>query len=134
MKLVVDTNVVFSFFKKESVVQEIMLSPIIEVYTPKEMFEEIAKYKERICKVAAISSPYFEDIVKVIREFVTCVERVQYEKEFIKARETLPAHAQSDAPFVGLALHLQIPLWSQDKALKRGQLVQIVSTEELVAM
>ena len=37
-----------------------------------------------------------------------------------------------DAPYIALALKLNCPIWSQDKALKKQSVVKIYSTEELI--
>ncbi|MEW6499155.1 MAG: PIN domain-containing protein [Cyanobacteriota bacterium] len=38
---------------------------------------------------------------------------------------------QEDAPFLALSLAMRIPLWSNDKALKKQSTVRVFSTEEL---
>ncbi len=134
MRFIVDTNVAFSFFRKDSVVRSIILSPFVDLYAPKELFRELAKYKERVCEIAEIEIEEFDEDVALIAELVESVEKWEYEKELLNAQQLLSAHTKSDAPFVGLALHLNIPIWSQDKALKRENLVQVFSTEELVTM
>ena len=47
MKLVVDANILFSFFKKESFTRKFILShPELELFTSEYVFEELEKYKE----------------------------------------------------------------------------------------
>ena len=52
MKLVVDANVLFSFFKKDSTTRELITSfEIFELYTPSLCIKELSKNKEEICRV-----------------------------------------------------------------------------------
>ncbi len=47
MKLVVDTNILFSFFKKDSVTREIMtMTGLFEFYTLRSRFDELFKHKD----------------------------------------------------------------------------------------
>ena len=41
---------------------------------------------------------------------------------------------KDDAHFIGLALYLGIPLWSNDKAIKTQDKVKVFSTLELIKM
>ena len=51
-----------------------------------------------------------------------------------QAESSLPFDAKEDAPFIGLALHLGVPLWSNDKMLKKQEKVKVVSTIELIKL
>ncbi|MBU4341533.1 MAG: hypothetical protein KJ928_02905 [Candidatus Altiarchaeota archaeon] len=50
MKLVVDTNVLFSFFRKESKTRELILNfELLDLNTPAFCISELLKYRETIC-------------------------------------------------------------------------------------
>ncbi|MEM0054229.1 MAG: PIN domain-containing protein [Nitrososphaeria archaeon] len=60
MKLVVDTNILFSFFKKDSSTRSIMTSvDLFEFHTLNSRFNELLKHREEICKKANITSEDF---------------------------------------------------------------------------
>ena len=49
MELVVDTNVLFSFFKSDSSTRKIIIGTSLTLYAPHETFTELIKYTEEIC-------------------------------------------------------------------------------------
>jgi predicted nucleic acid-binding protein len=62
MKLVVDSNVLFTFFWKNSISREIFLNQNLKLYSPEYCLEEIEKYANVIRKKTKIStSNYFTD-------------------------------------------------------------------------
>jgi predicted nucleic acid-binding protein len=66
MKIVVDTNILFSFFKRNSMTRRIITSvEFFEFYTLKSRFDELVKHKEEICIKANITN---EDFLKTIDE------------------------------------------------------------------
>ncbi|MBO3798485.1 MAG: hypothetical protein JTT13_06430 [Candidatus Brockarchaeota archaeon] len=60
MKLVVDTNILFSFFKKDSATRKIMTRiDLFEFYTLRSRFDELFKHKEEVCAKANITVEEF---------------------------------------------------------------------------
>jgi predicted nucleic acid-binding protein len=56
MKLVVDANILFSFFKRDSTTRNLLTSfELLELYTPALGFSELVKNKADICRKAVIS-------------------------------------------------------------------------------
>ena len=63
MKLVVDTNVLFSFFKKESETRRLILNfEILELVTPSFCINELNEHKELICTKSRLSDSEFEEV------------------------------------------------------------------------
>lgn len=61
MKFVVDANVLFSFFKKESFTRNFILShPEIRLYTPVYVFEELDEHRSEIKSKSMIGNEIFE--------------------------------------------------------------------------
>ena len=55
-----------------------------------------------------------------------------YQHHLARAQQLAP-HPE-DAPYLALALHLNLPLWSNDAALARQHAVQVYSTTDLLAI
>ena len=55
MKLVIDSNVLFSFFWENSVSRELLLNAEIGFYSPEFALEEVNKYQEEIIRKAKIT-------------------------------------------------------------------------------
>ena len=55
-----------------------------------------------------------------------------YQREFAKASRLAPH--REDTPYLALALHLRLPLWSNDTALKEQGTVPVCTTRELLTL
>ena len=134
MELVIDTNILFSFFKYDSTTRKIMSDTSLKLFAPKETFTELLKYKEEICKKSNITEKEFKKIITNISSLITIIPKSKFVKSYEEAKEFLSDNTKDDAPFVGLALYLGIPLWSNDKALKRQVKIKVFSTSELMKL
>jgi len=132
MELVVDTNVLFSFFKSDSATRKIIIGTSLTLYAPQETFTELLKYTDEICNKSSITNKEFNRIRKMLSSLIKTIPQSTFRKEFDAAKSFLPDTSKEDAPFIGLALHLGIPLWSNDKALKRQEKVKVISTSDLL--
>jgi predicted nucleic acid-binding protein len=67
-RIVVDTNVLFSFFKRDSTIRKlaICISTVSTVYAPEYPLEEPRRYSELIQKKARISE---EELIKYLNAF-----------------------------------------------------------------
>ncbi|MBI2584212.1 MAG: hypothetical protein HYW25_06075 [Candidatus Aenigmarchaeota archaeon] len=142
MKLVVDANVLFSFFKKDSTTRRIILDPDfkynLELYAPEFVMEEIGRHKDEICSMFGIATKDFDTMFMAIKLFVRIVPKNSFEAFLPKATEALSPHIK-DAPYVALSLWLyseghKIRLWSNEKRLRTLEEhgVSVISTSGLV--
>ncbi len=132
MELVVDTNVLFSFFKSDSSTRKIIIGTSLTLYAPHETFTELLKYTDEICEKSSITKKEFNRIRAALHSLVKTIHQSTFRKECDLATSFLPDTSKEDAPFIGLALHLGIPLWSNDKALKKQEKVKVFSTSDLL--
>jgi len=132
MKLVVDTNILFSFFKSDSVTRRIIVESSIDLFAPEKTFLELKKFTGEICRKSGIKEDKFKKIFEKLMLFVKIVPRSNFINSYKEALLFLPDKAKDDAPFIGLALYLDIPLWSNDKLLKKQDKVIVFSTSEIL--
>jgi len=135
MKLVVDTNILFSFFRDTIVRKIIVNSKILglELFIPEYALEELVANKSKIMKYANITSEeYFEFVISVLRYFVKTVPSSFFEDLKEEAKKISP-HVK-DSPFFALALKLNCGIWSNEKRLKRQSRVNVFSTKEIVRL
>lgn len=132
MELVVDTNILFSFFKSDSTTRKIIVGTSLTLYAPQEIFTELIKYIDEICEKSSITKKEFNRIQKILSSLVKTIPQSIFWKEFDAAKSFLSDTAKEDAPFIGLAVYLGIPLWSNDKALKKQDKVKVLSTSDLL--
>ena len=131
MKLVVDTNVLMTYFWKNSETRKIIiLNDEIELIAPEFALEEINKHKEEIIKKSKISEEEFKvsriDLAISVKFF-----SVDYYKDFLKKTIEFSPDPK-DIDFFALALKTNSSLWTNDAKLKKQDKVKIISTEELI--
>ena len=134
MRLVVDTNILFSFFKKDSFTRRFILShPEIELFTPLYVFEELEEHKDEIKSKAKIGDIVFELSKKELREYVTVVPLDEFKDFWEEAKQISPD--PDDVEYLAVALSLDCAIWSKDRDLKEKQFrVVVVTTEELTKL
>ncbi|PIN89781.1 hypothetical protein COU57_05345 [Candidatus Pacearchaeota archaeon CG10_big_fil_rev_8_21_14_0_10_32_14] len=130
MKIVIDANVIFSIFIKNSTNAELFFNKNLELYAPEFIFEEIMKYTSDILSKTHRTNKDFEDILMSLKEFVTFVDDDEL-MEYIDQAEKISPDPK-DVTYFALAMKLKIPFWSNDKKLKNQSEVKIYSTSDLI--
>ena len=120
MRLAVDTNVLFSFFKKESTTRKLIAS--VELF-------ELCTLKSRI-EEPGITQREFNKSLKELKIFVEIIEDEKV-KEFGKEALKISPDRE-DAPLFALALALNCEIWSNDKRLKNQNRIKVLSTSEII--
>ena len=130
MNLVVDANVLFSFFKKDSLTRRFIFShPELELFIPKYLFDELEEHKEEIKRKSKIDETVFELTKKELSMYVTVVSLDEFKGFWKKAKKISPD--PDDTQYFAAALALECIIWSNDKALKQQSYVKILNTKEL---
>ena len=133
MKLVVDANILFSFFKKDSATRRFILShPELELFTPVYVFKELDTHKEDVESKSKIDDKVFELTKERLLVYVNLVPSGEFKKFWGDAKRVSPD--LDDAQYFALALKLNCPIWSEDKKLKRQTRVRVFSTAELIEL
>ncbi|MDO8460566.1 MAG: PIN domain-containing protein [Nanoarchaeota archaeon] len=135
MQLVVDANILFSFFRKDSLVREIIINPNLKynlkLFAPEKILVEIDKHKKEICEKARITKEEFNFPREVLEIFIKIIQNEVWQDKISEANKLLPDHLK-DAPYLALALKLDCGIWSYDNALKKQSQVKIFTTKELL--
>jgi len=133
MKLVVDANVLFSFFKRDSTTRELFTSfEIFELYTPSLCIKELLKHKGEICNRSNIFEAEFEEEIEGLRLFVGVVPDEEFKDFAGEAKQLLGEHLK-DIPYFALALYLNCGIWSNEKRFKKQSRIKAVSTSDLIS-
>ncbi len=127
-----DTNVLFSFFKKESKTRRLILNfEILELITPSFCIDELNEHKELICEKSKLSDSEFEEVLDDLLIFVKVFSLSEYEDFLSDAKAISPD--PDDIDLFALALKLDCPLWAQEKAFKKQSKVKVFSTSDLIS-
>ncbi len=135
MDLVVDANVLFSFFSKEAFTRSFIVKASMHgnrLYTPEYCIEELETDKEKIKQFSKLDDKEFSLALSAIDSFVKTVKATEYQPIPAEAEELAP-HAK-DVPYFALALKLDCGIWSNEKAFKGQTRVKVYNTGELKSM
>ena len=130
MKIVVDTNILFSFFWKESITRKLIINLRDNLLSSEKAKEELIKYSKEICKKIKISLEEFNELLKELEDNVDFIEKKEY-AEVIK-NVSNPNLDEEDFEFLALAYKNKCALWTNDSALKNQQIVKIITTKDLL--
>lgn len=132
MKLIIDTNILFSYFWKNSFTRSLIMGKDLELFAPDYALEEINKYKKEIIKKTKISEREFSLLRVDIAISVNFVPLKDYKTFLKKASEICPD--KNDVDFFALALKLDLPLWSNDVLLNNQEEISVYTTKEVVGL
>ncbi|MFB6216717.1 MAG: PIN domain-containing protein [Candidatus Aenigmatarchaeota archaeon] len=134
--LIVDANILFSFFKKDSARRRIikrLSNRGSKLISPDFVMEELLSDKEKIMRFAKINELEFNFLFSLLERKIETFSKSKYE-EFISEGKEISPH-DKDVPYFALALSLNSSIWSGEKAFKKEQSqIKALSTRELVEL
>lgn len=129
MKIVVDTNILFSYFWKDSFTRKLIVNSNMELISCEKAIEEIKKYSIEIMKKTGLNGKDFEIYLRELMDIIKFLKREEYLYLHNEAIKISPD--KSDADFLALCLKEKCFLWSNDFTLKEQKVVKVLSTEEI---
>jgi predicted nucleic acid-binding protein len=132
MILVIDANILFAALIRDSATREILLFSGHSFYAPEYTLNE---FEEKTFELTRKTGMEKDELVELIESLVrvagiTFVPLIDFKEQKQKAIEITPD--SDDVAYLALALHLNCPLWTNDKDLKKQSVVAILTTKELV--
>lgn len=139
MRIVVDTNIVFSaILNTNSKIARVLLQPKsrLNFYSTEQLSYEIEEHKGKIKKISNYSDYEIDRITTLITNKIRFINLKLIPKESYEFAESLTQDIDiDDTEFVALTEHIKGKLWSGDKELQRGLNKKgwnkFISTEEL---
>ena len=124
MRIVVDTNIVFSaILNTESKIGTILLKPgtKLNFYSTFQLNIEIDEHKDKILRLSAYSIAELERIIQLVKQKIRFIDPVFIKKSHLQMAEDLTKDIDiDDTEFVALTEHINGYLWSGDKKLRAG--------------
>ena len=123
MRVVVDTNVVFSALDAGCGDLALrLLSPSDAVFfAPRFLFVELFKHSVRLLEATKLPE---ENVLEALNELIESLQFIDAAAipmgTWMQARRLCDGVDLKDTPFVALTLHLDASLWTVDEELKRG--------------
>jgi len=124
MKIVVDTNIVFSaLISSSGTIPEIIIAPFskFKFFTSEYLFEELENHKHKLQKISKLTE---KEINKAKTELFKYIKTISLEiipQEIWQEAEALTFDIDpDDISFVALSIFLDAYLWTGDKVLYNG--------------
>lgn len=137
MDLIVDANVLFAAFIRNSTTRRILLTktPVpLKLYAPPFIFDEAYKYRKLLANKTDLEE---NEIMALLFELVSASNiDILKAEELLKFKEESEAVSprKNDAPYFAAALHKNCGIWSNDRPLKSQKRITIINTEELLVL
>lgn len=135
MTFVVDANILVAGFLRSRLTRELLLDERLTLLAPEYAALETEKVlgSARIRKrLGGLEPREIRLLLAQLTASVRFYARSFYEKKLQQALSLAP-HPE-DAPYLALALVLEIPVWSNDLKLKEQQRIRVCTTQELVEL
>ena len=142
MKIIVDTNIIFSgLLNTNRIIGDLLFNSdgVFEFYSCGYMRHEIEKHWEKLKRISKLSHGELEESrFRIFTKINFINEELIPEKTWITAEEIASDIDIDDSDFVALTNHLKGYLWTGDKklynGLKRKNFKRIYNTTELIAL
>lgn len=131
MRLVVDTNVVISGILVRGTTRSLLLDTQMELYGPEKMLEEVEKYRDLYREKAGYTEAEVDALLTVIGGEIHTVPRGLFSDDVRRAEDLIGEKDPDDVPFLALAIHLNVPVWTDDTDFQHQEEVEILTTPEL---
>lgn len=130
MELVVDTNILYTYFWDKSFARRFLMRMSLELFSPEFSLEEINAHESDILNKTKLSKEEFKKLRDDLAIAVEFIPLEEYEKFLKTALKFSPD--PNDIDFFALALKLSLPLWSNEASLKKQNKVNVFSTSDLL--
>lgn len=132
MKLVCDTNVVFSALITGGKTRELILGDQIDLYAPEFFFTELENHRPDIEAKSKLSEDQFGTLLTNLFKDTAVVPKQEFSDELSTASELIGGTDPDDVPFLALALHLNADVWSDDTDFQAQDEITAWRTHDLV--
>ncbi len=133
MRIVIDSNILFSALIKNSKTRKLILEYEGFFLFPEHIFIELQKHKQELIEKSKMNEPDFDKLLFLILRRVIIVPSKRldlFKEEAIQIMKNIDI---DDAIFIACALtYDNSVIWSDDKALKKQNKVKILNTHEVV--
>lgn len=139
MKIVVDTNIVFSgILNSSSKIGRLLLTSKqhFQFYTCNFLRHELIKHRKKLLKFTKLSELELVELENLVTQNITFINEALIPETILLFAEQLVSDIDpNDTPFIALAKHLKARLWTGDKVLLDGlkakKFRNLITTTEL---
>lgn len=133
VKIIIDTNILVSFFRQNPVNEIISKSKILnlQLLTPEYAIDELIKNKKDILKYADINVKQFKGKLSDLFEHIQIIPQDFFKDCEEEAKKLIH---NKDIPIFALALKYKCPIWSNEPLFKKQSKVEIFSNKDMIEL
>lgn len=139
MKIVVDTNIVFSgILNSNSKIGALLIKSkdYFDFFSVDQLKKELTTHKNKIINITGYGEAEYIEIQELLTTKIKFIrDEIIPKQDLIKAEQLLQEIDLDDTVFLALAMHLDAKLWTGDlkltKGLKDKNIKNTISTNEL---
>ena len=140
MKVIIDTNVVFSaILNSQSWIGQIILhsDKSIKFYSPRYLQIEVQNHFQKIKKITKLDDSEVYELIDTLYTKIHFISDELIPKDCLLIADELTKDVDfDDVMFIALAIHLNCKLWTGDKVLTKALtdkgFKKFISTQELI--
>ena len=133
MELIVDANILLAGLIKEAITRELLLDSRLKLYAPEHLISEtlhLLKKNSKIQKRIGLPPKALEEIFYLLTQEIETYPRKTYASSLAEANKIAPH--KEDAPYLALALTLNVPIWSNDQGIHAQNKIKVYTTKALL--
>ena len=133
MQLVVDTNILISFFRPNPVREFISKSGFfnLQLFSSEYVIEELKKNKSDVLKYSGLNSKQFNEQLDELLSFIKLFPESSCKEFESQAKQLIH---DKDVPVFALALKLNCAIWSNEPRFKEQSEIKILSNREMIEL
>lgn len=134
MKIVIDSNILFSALIKDSITRRMILDYEGLFLFPEYIFEEMKKHKADLIKKSNMTQEDLQKLMALLLLKVTVIPNEVLQNYKKEAYQIIKDIDPDDVTFIACALaYPNSVIWSDDKKLKNQSTIKIINTNEMYA-
>ena len=133
MELVIDANILLASLVKDAITRELMLDPRLTLVAPEHLLSEtsnLLKKSSSLRKRIGLPHQELQLLFEVLTQEIQTKPHAEY-KLRMKEAITIAPHKE-DAPYMAVALALNMPIWSNDKGMHAQTRVRVYTTRRVL--
>jgi len=135
LKIVIDSNILFSALIKDSITRKMILEYDEYFLFPSFIFEELEKHKDELLKKSGMKRKNFELLLNLLIQKVLIVSTEVLFRYRTQAYELVKDIDPDNTLFIACALaYPGSIIWSDDKKLKQQRKINIINTTEMYSL
>jgi len=132
MRLIVDSNILFSALIRNSTTRRIILHIGAELISVAFFEREMSKHKKMLLQKSSLNEIEFDLLLEKLKSKIVFLDDRIVRTRFEEAYEIMKKIDPQDSPFLAAALATGSDIWSEDNHFGKQQRVKIWKTKDLI--